>query len=269
MTRLAAVLLAVLAAPAAAGTITIKGSDTLVGLSQRWARAFSRKHPDITVQITGGGSGTGLAALESGATDIATSSHPLGEEEQARLAAKLGHAPIVVPVVRDSVAFFVNAKNPVRALSLEQLRDVLLGDVARWSAFGGPDRQIITYTRESTSGTYGFVKERVLHDEDFASTLQPLEGTGAVVNAVSHEPWAMGFGGTAFARNVRVLAVRIGDEEVLPTSENVMSGKYPLSRQLYFYVPVHPSADTAAFLEFVRSPEGQAIADRAGFLPLQ
>ena len=257
-----------LAAQAWSGTVTVKGSDTMIDLAHRWAKAFTRQRPDITVQVTGGGSGPGLAALESGATDVAIASRGLTALEDQRLQAKFGEPPLAVAVARDSVSFFVNVKNPVRSLSLEQLRDIFLGDATQWAPLGGAARPLVAYTRENTSGTYAFVRARVLGDEDFAPTMQQLQGTGAVVNAVSHEPSAIGFGGTAFARQVRVLAVRIDGREVLPTPQNVASGTYPLSRELFFYLAPRPSADAAAFLEFVKSPEGQAIAGKAGFLPL-
>ncbi len=258
----------VVAATAQAGTVTVKGSDTLVGLSHRWAHAFARAHPGTSVQITGGGSSAGLAALEANSTDIAISSRALSAEERARLGAQPGGGPRQVAVARDAVAFFVNAHNPLRAVSVEELHAVLVGDLTSWAAFGGPDRPIITYTRENTSGTYAFVREKVLHDDDYAPNTQPLQGTGAVVNAVSQERWGLGFGGTAFARGVRVLAVKVGADEVLPTDDHVRSGRYPLSRELYFDLAPNASLEAQAFLDFVLSPEGQAIAVKAGFLPL-
>ena len=118
-------------------------------------------------------------------------------------------------------------------MTLEQVKGVLLGDVTRWSAMGGLDQPIVAYTKESTSGTCAFIKHRLLNDEDLAPTMQPLPGTGAVVNAVSHEPSAVGFGSVAFARDVRVLALRIDGEEVLPTAENVLAGRYPLSSNAF------------------------------------
>lgn len=260
---------ALLAAPAFAGTLTVKGSDTLVGLVQRWAQAFMKERPDVRVQVTGGGSGTGLAALRNGSTDIAMSSRPITPKEREEIAARHGAGPEELAVAKDGVAFFVNAQNPVGALTLEQLRALFLGDVASWAGLGGADRPVVLYTRETSSGTYAFVREKLLGKDDFAPVSQPLPGTGAVVNAVSREKWGLGFGGAAFARGVRTVAVRVGDAEVLPTDEAVRERRYPLARDLYFYLAPGTSADARAFVEFVQSDRGQALARKAGFFALR
>lgn len=137
------VILALLGAPVLAQPLTIKGSDTLVGLVQRWSAVAMREQPELRIQVTGGGSGTGIAALENGSTDVAMSSRAISETERARLTAKYGAPPLQIAVARDGVTFFVNAGNPVRALSLEQLRAIFLGDLTRWSEVGGPDALIV------------------------------------------------------------------------------------------------------------------------------
>jgi phosphate transport system substrate-binding protein len=258
----------VFSATAAAQTLTVKGSDTMVTLVQRWARTFRERNPDVRIQVTGGGSGTGLAALVEGSTDLAMSSRPLAPAEVERLTTKTGQAPAVIPVARDGVTFFVHPSNPVAAMTREQLASVLLGDTARWSQLGGPDRRIILYTRETTSGTSEYVRATLLSRQDFAPLSQPLPGTGAVVNAVSREPFALGFGGAAFAKGVRPLAVMVDGQPVAPTPEAVRSGRYPFTRAVTFVFARRPSGAAQRFVEWVLGPEGQALAAAAGFFPV-
>lgn len=253
---------------AASRTLTVKGSDTLVDLTKRWAQSFMRARPDVRIQVTGGGSGTGLAALENGITDVAMSSRHITAEERARLEARHGHPPIEVPVALDGVAFFINDRNPVQALTLEQLKSIFVGDTTRWSQLGGPDRPIAVYTRENSSGTWAFVKEHLLRELDFAPSSMPMPGTGGVVNAVSQEKWGIGFGGAAFARGVVTAWVLVDGERVTADAAGIRSRRYPLSRELFFYLADEPEGDVKAFLDHVRSEAGQAQATRAGFYPL-
>jgi len=267
--RVLPVILALLAAPASAQPLTVKGSDTLVGLAQRWAAAVMREDRALRIHVTGGGSGTGLAALENGSTDIAMSSRPISDEERERLVQRYGAPPREVAVARDGVAFFVNEENPVRSLTLPQLRALFLGDVERWREVGGPDRLVVLYTRENSSGTYEFVRERLLGEDDFAPRSQPLPGTGAVVSAVSREKWGLGFGGAAFAKRVATLGIEVNGRVEHPTPEAMAQGRYPFSRSLYFYLPPEPSPAALRFLDFVLSPRAQAMARAAGFFPLE
>lgn len=262
------VILALLGAPALAQPLTIKGSDTLVGLVQRWSSVAMRELPELKIQVTGGGSGTGIAALENGSTDVAMSSRAISEAERARLTAKYGAPPLQIAVARDGVTFFVNTGNPVRALSLEQLRAIFLGDLTRWSEVGGPDALIVPYTRENSSGTYAFVREKLLGDEEFHPRSQPLPGTGAVVNAVSRERWGIGFGGAAFARHVAAVGIVVDGKIELPTPEAMRDGSYPLARELYFYLPPEPTPAARRFVDFVLSERAQALARKSGFFSL-
>lgn len=256
-------LAALLAAPlcARAGPLTVKGSDTMVILVQRWAEAFMKKNPDAKVQVTGGGSGTGLAALINGQTELAASSRPMKSAEKARLKAP----PFEVAVARDGVAFFVSAQNPVGALTPEQLKAIYLGDVTNWKEVGGPAAPIVVYSRESSSGTYVFVKEHLLGNQDFAAAAQTLPGTAAVVNAVAKDKNGIGYGGAAYGKGIRAIEVKLGKEQVAPTAANVQSGKYPLSRDLFFYARQRPAGDAGKFVDFCLSPEGQALVEAVGY----
>lgn len=258
------------AKPKAAGNaLTIKGSDTMVILGQQWAEAFMKAHPDQRIQVTGGGSGTGLAALLNGTTEIAMSSRPIKPAEAQQVQARHKVDAKATAVAKDGVTFYVNEANPLRALSLDQLQAIYLGDVKNWKEVGGPDAPIVVYSRENSSGTYVFVKDEVLKGQDFTSEALTLPGTAAVVNAVSKETHGIGFGGAAYGKGIRELAVKVGSDEVAPTEENIQSGRYPLSRDLFFYTRGEPTGQAKTFIDFALSPEGQAIVTKVGYFPLK
>jgi len=271
MNRLAGVWAAMCLAssPALAAQVTVKGSDTMVILNQRWAEAFMKKTPNAKVQVTGGGTGTGMAALVNGTTDIAAASRRMKPEESAKVKARTQKTPTELAVAKDGVAFYVSDKNPVQALTVEQLRDIYLGDVTNWKDVGGPDAPIIVYSRENSSGTYVFVKDVLLKGEDFTATAQTLPGTAAVANAVAREKNGIGFGGAAYGKGIRELKIKTGTEEVAPSLEAVRSGKYPLSRDLYFYTQNPPAGELKAFIDFCLSDEGQKIVSLVGYFPLK
>src|SRR5262245_12191767 len=217
--------------------ITVKGSDTMVILGQRWAETYMASHPGKIIQVTGGGSGTGIAALINGTTDICQSSRPMKDEEKAELQKKFGNPPIETPVAKDGLTLYVHEQNPVHELTIEQIRDIYLGKIQNWKQVGGADQAITSYGRENNSGTYAYFKEHVLQNADVAANVQSLPGTAAVVNAVAQDPKGIGYGGAAYAKGVREVAVKpdASSPGVQPTAENVKSGTYPISRALYFY----------------------------------
>jgi phosphate transport system substrate-binding protein len=266
---IAAVLLLALSGPAHAGTVTIKGSDTMVLLGQRWAEEFMKKSPTTRLQVTGGGSGVGLSALINGTTDIAMSSRPMKEAEGEKLRTRFNTTGTEISVAKDGVTFYVNEGNKVEALTQEQLKGIYLGDITNWKEVGGPDAPIIVYSRENSSGTYVFVKDNLLNGEDYTSSAQTLPGTAAVVNAVSKEKNGIGYGGAAYAKGIKELKIKKGNEAIAPSAENIKSGKYPLSRDLYFYLRNKPAADAKAFIDYVLSPEGQALVTKVGYFPVK
>ncbi|PTL82441.1 phosphate ABC transporter substrate-binding protein [Vitiosangium sp. GDMCC 1.1324] len=266
---IAAVLLLALPVAAQAGTITVKGSDTMVILGQRWAEEFMKKNPSIKLQVTGGGSGVGLSALINGTTDIAMSSRPIKDAETEKLRTRFNTTGTEIAVAKDGVTFYVNEGNPVDALTQEQLKGIYLGDITNWKDVGGPDAPIVVYSRENSSGTYVFVKDNLLNGEDYTSSAQTLPGTAAVVNAVAKEKNGIGYGGAAYAKGVKELKIKKGSESLAPSAENIKSGKYPLSRDLYFYLRNKPSGDAKAFIDFALSPEGQALVTKVGYFPVK
>lgn len=266
------VALATLAAPAlaAAGTVTVKGSDTMVILAQRWAEEYMKKNAGKKVQVTGGGSGTGIAALVNGTTEIANASRDIKDSERAKIRERFKTVPAETAVAKDGVAIYVHEANPVSQLSVEQVKAIYLGDVTNWKDVGGPDARIVLYSRENSSGTYVFFKEHVLGNEDFAAEAQTLPGTAAVVNAVSKERHGIGYGGAAYAKGVKEVKILGPDGQgYLPNAENVKSGKYPLARPLYMYTRAAPAGEVKEFIDFCLSPAGQAIVTQVGYFPVK
>lgn len=272
MKRFALILAALLLATpsmALADVVTVKGSDTMVILVQRWAEQFMKKNSNVKVQVTGGGSGTGIAALINGTTEIATASRPMKDAEVAKLRDRYNSPGTETPVARDGVTFYVHAANGVDALTMDQLRGIFSGDITNWKEVGGKDASILLYSRENSSGTYVFVKDHLLKGDDFSPRAQSLPGTAAVVNAVAKEPNGIGFGGAAYAKGVKPLKLKVGSEAVTPTLENIKSGKYPMSRFLFFYTRGKPTGGAKAFVDFALSDEGQSIVNAVGYFPVR
>lgn len=253
------------------GSLTLKGSDTMVILGQRWAEAYMKAHPGTVVQVTGGGSGTGIAALINGTTDICQSSRPMKEEERAQIAQKYGSPPQEIPVAKDGLSIYLPETNPVKELTLAQIKSIYTGQVTRWKQVGGPDLPITLYGRENSSGTYLYFKEEVLDDADFAAAVQTLPGTAAVVNAVAKDPTGIGYGGAAYAKGVKDCGIKRDENSpaVLPNEATVKDGSYPISRLLYFYVRKAPEGPMKDFVDYALSPEGQELVAEVGYFSLQ
>jgi phosphate transport system substrate-binding protein len=254
----------------ASAATTVKGSDTMVILAQRWAEEYMKKNPAKKVQVTGGGSGIGIAALINGTTEIANSSRSIKDDEKAKVRDRFNVLPAETAVAKDGVTLYVNEANPIQQLTLKQLHDIYAGDVTNWKDVGGPDAPVVLYSRENSSGTYVFFKENVLKNDDYASTAQTLPGTAAVVNAVAKEKNGIGYGGAAYAKGVREVKVVGADGQgYAPSAENVAAGKYPLSRPLFMYTRGKPSGEAAEFIAYCLSPEGQQIVTKVGYFPVK
>lgn len=258
-------------ATAVAAEITVKGSDTMVVLCQHWAETFMKQTPGVNIQVTGGGSGTGIAALRNNSTDIASASRPMKSKEVADLIASHGAKPVEIKTALDGLSVYVHESNPLMEISFAQLEKIFRGQARNWSEFGGPDKAIVVYSRENNSGTYAYFKEHVLKEQDFTARALTMVGTAALINAVSKDPGAIGYGGIGYASGVKVLPVKNADTDAacMPTDENVISGKYPLSRYLYFYLmPNTLSGDVKRFTDWVLTPAGQKVVTDTGYIPL-
>ena len=253
----------------AATTITVKGSDTLLRLAQRWSEVYMKAHPDVVLQVSGGGSGTGIAALLNGTTDICEASRDMKQQEYDDGKAK-GLNIFRVAVALDGIAIFLNEANPVKELTLDQLKGIYTGAITNWKDVGGPSHAIILYGRENSSGTYTYFKEFVMQNADYAEQTQTLPGTAAVVNAVAKDKYGIGYGGIAYGKGVKNAAVKKDDKTpaVEPKMESVTDGSYPISRELYWFFNGTPTGEMKNLLNWALSPDGQKIALETDYVPL-
>lgn len=249
--------------------ITVKGSDTMVILAQRWAEVYMAAHPDATIQVTGGGSGTGISALINGTTDICNASRPMKGAEREKLKQRFNSLGIEIKSAKDGLAVYVQENNPVKELTLDQIKDIYTGNITNWKEVGGPDSKIVVYSRENNSGTYVYFRDFVLKGKDFVASAQTLPGTAAVVNAVSKDANGIGYGGAAYAKGVRFVKVKkdAATEGYEPSAETVKSGHYPITRYLYMYLRSKPTGALKNYIDWTLSPEGQEIVTKVGYFP--
>jgi phosphate transport system substrate-binding protein len=260
-----------LAAASGKKTITVKGSDTMVILAQRWAEEYMAKHPDVTVQVTGGGSGVGLSALINGTTDIANSSRPIKNSEVDKIKARFNALSYETKAAKDGITLYLNESNPVSELSLDQIKAIYLGEITSWKEVGGNDAKIVLYGRENSSGTYVYFRDNVLSGKDYSPTMQSLPGTAAVVNAVAKDKVGIGYGGAAYAQGVKMLKVKkdANSPAYEPTTETIKNNTYPITRFLFMYTKARPGGDVKAFVDWVLSGEGQSIVTKVGYFPVK
>jgi phosphate transport system substrate-binding protein len=252
-------------------TITVKGSDTMVILAQKWAEVYMGKKPEVKIQVTGGGSGTGIAALQNQTTDLCNSSRSIRAAEIAECVKAFSRRPTEYAVALDGLSVYVHESNPIKELTLEQVRLIFTGKIKNWNKVGGPNAPITLYSRENSSGTYEFFKEHVLEGSDFSAKAQTMPGTAAVLEAVAKDKNGIGYGGAAYGKGAKHLAIRRDDTSpaIDPNEETVVKGTYPIARRLYVYInPALNKGATAAYLNWMRSDEGQAVVKDVGYFPL-
>ena len=264
--------------------ITVKGSDTMVNLSQKWAEVYMQLNPNVSIQVTGGGSGTGVAALLNGTTHIANSSRELKDIEYEK-AKSLGITPKVYNVALDGLAVIVHTDNKINELTLEQIKDIFTGKVTNWKQVGGDDIPITLYGRENSSGTYEFFKEHVLgKDEngkqrDYATSTQVLQGTAALGEAVARDTKGVAYGGVGYfaqRTDIKIIAVKKdkGSQAIFPAHNGkvnynaIWNGDYSISRYLYCFTQDKPSKNVNDFFNFILSEEGQKLVLQMEYIPL-
>jgi len=250
--------------------ITVKGSDTMVILAQKWAEVYMQSNPDAVIQVTGGGSGTGISALINGATDIANSSRKMKATEKEKLKARYNTLGVEVACAKDGITVYVHPSNKIKELTLKQLSDIYKGTVKNWKEVGGADAPIKLYGRENSSGTYVFFQENVVKG-DYAANCQTLPGTAAVVNAVKKDPNAIGYGGAAYAEGIELCKVKKDDKSpgYLATAETIKTGEYPISRFLFMYLRNKPTGAMKSYIDWILSPEGQKLVVETGYFPVK
>ena len=258
-------------------SIQIKGSDTMVNLGQSWAEKYMEKNKTDFIAVTGGGSGTGLSSLISGSCDIAMSSRNIKEKEIA-IARQKGINPNEIKVALDGLAVIVNPGNPIGKLSLAQLADIFTGRITNWKELGGKDERIVILSREVNSGTHVYFKEHVLRKndpnskEEFAPTALMLSSSQAIADEVAGNSAAIGYYGMGYISKKQKPVAIAKDEKPeyeSPTIENVINGRYPISRPLFIYTNGMPSGLVKKFVDFMLSQEGQDIVLATDFVPIK
>ncbi len=264
-------------ATAGAKPIQNIGSDTLVNVALAWAEEYNRQHPDIQISVTGGGSGTGLAALINGTAKIANASRQIKPEERAAGEAN-GISPVEYVVARDAIAIVVHPGNPVDQLTIAQLSDIYRGEITNWREVGGENRPIVLLSRETNSGTHVYFLETVIrqNQKDSTALFSPdtllLPSSEGISAEVRQNPNALGYDGLGYVTpDQKVLAVSLGPEGpyVLPTIQTVNDLSYPIARDLYMYTSGQPTGLVADYLSWILGPEAQTIVANLGFVPLQ
>lgn len=260
--------------PQRAGSVLIKGSETMQPLVTLCAEAFMATHPHVDVIVQGGGSGTGIAALLHGTVDIGMASRGLSDKERD-YASNNGFQLREYAVALDGIAIVVHPDNPLTQLSLDQLRQIFTGKVRSWHEVGGVQPDIAVLARMASSGTSALFLQRVLAGEDYAESVQQMPTNTAIVAEVANRPLAIGYSGLeavqAARGRVKVVALRTTPHSppVLPILETVRSGSYPLARALHFHTAGEPSGPIQDFINFCRGPHGQKLVGKAGFIAIE
>jgi phosphate transport system substrate-binding protein len=253
-----------------------KGSDTIVNLALAWAERYQNNNAEIRISVTGGGSGTGIAALLNGTVSIANSSRDIKPEEIEAARAK-GIEPIEFVIARDAIAVIVHPDNPVSALTLQQLSDIYSGKINRWNEIGGEDRPIVRLSRETNSGTHVYFLETVLRlgEKDnktlFAQNTLLLPSSEGIIHEVRQNPNAIGYDGLGYVpHDLKVIAIatQAGGVFVRPSIETVNNNTYPIARDLYMYTAGEPQGIIKDYIEWILSAEAQEIVSKLGFVPV-
>ncbi|MDE0891540.1 MAG: PstS family phosphate ABC transporter substrate-binding protein [Planctomycetota bacterium] len=254
-----------------------KGSDTLVNVAQTWAEEYRKIHPDCAVAVSGGGSGTGIAAMINGTVDIANSSRVMKERE-LKMARDNGNNPVPFIVGYDALAVFVHKDNPIESITIEQLAAIYGegGEITRWSQLGitvpgASGDEMVRVSRQNNSGTYAYFREAVLGREgNYKLGSLDMHGSKDVVELVMNTPSAIGYSGLAYAtEHVKVVPVSIeGGAPVVPTVDSAGNGSYPIARPLFMYTVGEPEGAVKDYMDWILSDVGQQILLKKGYAPV-
>lgn len=247
--------------------LQVKGSDTIVHMATEWAELFMKKNKNEDIAVTGGGSGTGIAALLNGTADIANASRKIKAKELT-LAKKKGMDIKEHTVARDGIAVIVNPKNPVSDLSLEQLKKIYIGAYTNWKKVGGPNKKIVLTGRNTASGTYAFFNKKVCEKEDYSQKMMNLASNSAIVQIVSQDKWAIGYVGLGYLAKNKDKIKGLKVEGVAPSQETVVDDSYVINRPLYLYTVGKPKGAAKKYLDLILSGAGQQVVTKAGFVAI-
>lgn len=266
-----AVIISISAFSQNAVNLKIKGSDTVLPLSQKEAETFMKINKTAKITVTGGGSGVGIAAFLDGSTDIAMASRKMKMSEKMKLQ-DAGKAFKEITIAYDALSVIVNPDNKVNQLTREQLEGIFTGKIKNWKEVGGDDEKIVAYSRESSSGTYEFFKEHVLNNKNYGTSILMMPATGAIVQSVSQTKGAIGYIGFAYMeKNVKALKVSYdkGKTYVEPTVANAKNKTYPVVRPLFYYYLTKDESKVKTFIDYILSAEGQKVVSDVGYISLK
>lgn len=247
-----------------AGNIVIKGSTTVLPIAQAAAEEFMKANPDVNISVSGGGSGNGIKAIIDGSCDIADASRFIKGKE-IKLAQEKGVLPVPHRCALDCVVPVVHPSNPVKNITMEQLKAVYTGKIKNWKEIGGEDRKIIVVSRDTSSGTYEVWHKIALKKERVTPKALLQASNGAVAQLVSNNKASIGYVGIGYLNDsIKALTV----DGVAATPDTALDGSFPISRALFMFTNGWPKGDTLSFLNYIVSPAGQALAQREGFVPI-
>ena len=253
------------AAAAAAGNIVIKGSTTVLPIAQKVAEAYMKENPEVSISISGGGSGNGIKAIIDGTTDIADSSRFIKDKE-VKLAVEKGAYPVPFRVAYDCIVPVVHPSNPMKDITMDQLKAIYKGEVKNWKDVGGSDKTVVVISRDTSSGTYEVWEKKVMKKEKVFPGALLQASNGAVAQAVAKNKYAVGYIGLGYLnKDVKALSVN----GVVGSEETTLDGTFPISRPLFMFTQGWPEGDTVKFINYVLHPrKGQNLIKESGYVPL-
>ena len=260
-------------------TIRVEGSDTMVNLAQAWAEKYQAEKSEITIEVSGGGSGVGISSLIQGLADMANASRKMKDKEVRRATNEFNLDPQEFTVGKDALAVYVHKDNPIEEITIAELTAIYGegGTTSTWTELGMPvpgtaNQQIVRVSRQNNSGTYAYFREYVLDDNDFKLGSIDLSGSADVVSMVEKTPGAIGYSGMGYATDgVKMLKVKIDADSpsVAPTVINVTNGTYPIARPLLIYTPQTPTGIVKDYLDWILGETGQGIIAEMGYVPVK
>ena len=245
-------------------TIRIKGSDTMLQLTEALAREYMRQNKDVSIYVEGGGSASGINSLINNEIDIATASRLLRADEAKSLAEYYGSIGLYYLIAKDALSIFVNENNSVKNLTMEQIKKIFTCEITNWKELGGKDKRIDGVIRNPNSGTYLYFKEHVLEGEEYCDSLLVLPTTAAIVEYVKNSENAIGYGGIGYGEE----SINATVEGIAPIEQNARNDTYPITRYLHLFTSRSPQGAVKNFIDWVLTPAGQAVIKEAGFIPL-
>lgn len=253
------------AAFATAGNIVIKGSTTVLPIAQKVAEAFMKENPEVSISLSGGGSGNGIKAIIDGTTDIADSSRFIKGKE-ITLAVEKGVYPVPFRVAYDCIVPVVHPSNPIKNITMDQLRALYKGEVKNWKDIGGPDKKLVVISRDTSSGTYEVWEKNVMKKGKVFPGALLQASNGAVAQVVAKNKYAIGYIGLGYLnKDVKALSVN----GVIGSKETTLDGTFPISRPLFMFTQGWPTGDTVKFINYVLHPQkGQKLVGESGYVPL-